>query len=196
MNSKDRINAVLNDETPDHVPLTTWCFGLKPMTSLVWECDGVRREHWYSLRMEHLHTLPGEWSLDDEFKRADAWKNLGVDDVIDAGHHVRRAAHHHPLPCVDEQHNVLAALGLKLDCDRFASPGSSLPRDATIVVVGQIVAQLPKLTSFSIVARDPQPHLVCLSAPYERFVLAHIEQVGVNLDRCPCRTSCLEGKQS
>jgi hypothetical protein len=33
--------------------------------------------------MEHLHTLPQEWTLEDEFKRADAWRSLDVDDVID-----------------------------------------------------------------------------------------------------------------
>jgi hypothetical protein len=33
--------------------------------------------------MEHLHTLPQPWTLDDELKRVRAWQSLGVDDVID-----------------------------------------------------------------------------------------------------------------
>jgi hypothetical protein len=33
--------------------------------------------------MEFLHRLPFEWGLDDDFKRALAWKSLGVDDVLD-----------------------------------------------------------------------------------------------------------------
>jgi hypothetical protein len=33
--------------------------------------------------MEHLHTLPFTWDLEDEFKRALAWKSVGVDDMLD-----------------------------------------------------------------------------------------------------------------
>jgi len=83
MNSRERINAVLNGAAPDHTPLTTWCFGLKPPTELSWKREGRRIEYWYSLRMEHLHTLPQPWTLDDEFRRISAWQSLGVDDIID-----------------------------------------------------------------------------------------------------------------
>ena len=83
MNSRERIQAVLNGKPPDHTPLTTWCFGLKPEPGLTWEQKGRSIEYWYSLRMEHLHTLPQPWNLDDELRRVQAWQSLGVDDVID-----------------------------------------------------------------------------------------------------------------
>ena len=63
MNSRERINAVLNGKAPDHTPLTTRCFGFKPPTELSWKREGRRIEYWYSLRMEHLHTLPQPWML-------------------------------------------------------------------------------------------------------------------------------------
>jgi hypothetical protein len=33
--------------------------------------------------MEHLHTLPHPWTLDDDIRRVRAWHSLGVDDVLD-----------------------------------------------------------------------------------------------------------------
>jgi hypothetical protein len=33
--------------------------------------------------MEHIHTLPQSWTLEDELQRVRAWQSLGVDDVID-----------------------------------------------------------------------------------------------------------------
>jgi hypothetical protein len=33
--------------------------------------------------MEHLHTLPFPWELSDDFKRALAWRSIGVDDILD-----------------------------------------------------------------------------------------------------------------
>ncbi len=83
MTSKQRILAVWNGLAPDHVPLTTWCFGLSAPPSQQWEKDGVAREYWYSLRMEHIHTLPQPWDLDDDFKRVLAWRSLGLDDILD-----------------------------------------------------------------------------------------------------------------
>ena len=83
MNSRERIMSCLNGTSPDHLPLTTWCFGLKPPASLTWTTQGEPVRYWYSKRMEHIHTLPHEWSLDDEFKRVLAWQSLGVDDLVD-----------------------------------------------------------------------------------------------------------------
>jgi uroporphyrinogen-III decarboxylase len=83
MNSRERILAALNGEPADHVPLTTWCFGLTAPEHLRWERDGVERTYWYSLRMEHIHTLPQPWTLDDDFQRALAWREVGIDDVLD-----------------------------------------------------------------------------------------------------------------
>ena len=83
MTSKERIQAAWDGKPADHVPLTTWCFGLAVPESLQWEKDGTRRKYWYSERMEHLHTLPFPWETEDEFKRVKGWQSLGVDDMID-----------------------------------------------------------------------------------------------------------------
>ncbi len=83
MTSKERILACCNGCQPDHVPLTTWCFGFKPKKELTWEKSGKRIKHWYSLRMEHIHVLPEAWDIDDDFRRVLAWQSLGVDDILD-----------------------------------------------------------------------------------------------------------------
>lgn len=83
MTSRERILAVLGGGKPDHVPLTTWCFGLKAPEPLRWSGEDGGRPFWYSLRMEHLHTLPHPWTLEDDFKRALAWRQAGIDDVLD-----------------------------------------------------------------------------------------------------------------
>jgi len=33
--------------------------------------------------MEHIHTLPQPWNIEDDFMRAKTWRSLGVDDLID-----------------------------------------------------------------------------------------------------------------
>ena len=83
MQSRERILAVLNGQPHDHVPLTTWCFGFKPAPSLRWQGENGERPYWYSLRMEHIHTLPQPWTLEDDFARVLAWRSLGVDDILD-----------------------------------------------------------------------------------------------------------------
>jgi len=83
MTSKDRILAALNGEPADHVPLTTWCFGFPAPEHLRWLAGGKPVTHWYSKRLEHIHTLPQPWELEDEFKRAEAWLSLGMDDVLE-----------------------------------------------------------------------------------------------------------------
>lgn len=83
MNSKERILAAINGQPVDHIPLTTWCFGFKPADLLRWSRDGIERTYWYSLRMEHIHTLPQPWDLEDDFQRVVAWQSLGVDDLLD-----------------------------------------------------------------------------------------------------------------
>ena len=83
MTSRERVLAALSGLPVDHTPLTTWCFGLPAPDALKWETDGVPREYWYSLRMEHLHTLTVPWTLDDDFRRVQAWASLGVDDLLD-----------------------------------------------------------------------------------------------------------------
>ena len=83
MTSRDRILAALNGKPADHVPLTTWCFGFPAPEHLRWETDGKPVEYWYSKRLEHLHTLPRPWKLEDEFRRAEAWLSMGVDDLLE-----------------------------------------------------------------------------------------------------------------
>ena len=70
MTSKERLSACWNGNSHDYIPLTTWCFGLRPKTELCWEHAGKTVKHWYSMRMEHLHTLEEPWGIEDDFKRA------------------------------------------------------------------------------------------------------------------------------
>ena len=81
--SRERIIAAWEGRPGDYTPLTTWCFGLRPPERLRWERDGQPREYWYSLRMEHIHTLPQPWDLEDDFRRVLAWQSLGIDDILD-----------------------------------------------------------------------------------------------------------------
>jgi uroporphyrinogen-III decarboxylase len=81
--SKERILAALNGEPSDHVPLTTWCFGFSPAKHLRWQRDGQNVNYWYSMRMEHIHTIAEPWTLADDFKRVETWLRLGIDDILD-----------------------------------------------------------------------------------------------------------------
>lgn len=83
MNTRERILAAWSGEKVDHVPLTASCFGFSPPPHLRWARDGVERTFWYSGRLEHIHTLPQPWTVDDDFDRARAWRSLGIDDVLD-----------------------------------------------------------------------------------------------------------------
>jgi hypothetical protein len=83
MNSKERILAAWNGQSVDYVPLTTWCFGFRAPDHLRWERNGSPVDFWYSKRMEHLHTMPHPWTLEDDFQRVLAWRSVGVDDILD-----------------------------------------------------------------------------------------------------------------
>ena len=83
MTSRERIMAAWAGEPADHLPLTTWSFGFSPPPHLRWERDGRPINYWYSVRLEHIHTLPEPWELADDFKRAATWLSLGVDDILD-----------------------------------------------------------------------------------------------------------------
>lgn len=83
MTSRERLLAVFAGRAPDHVPLTTWSFGFRAPPGLAWQTAGRDIPYWYSLRLEHLHTLPYRWTVQDECRRALAWRSLGVDDVLD-----------------------------------------------------------------------------------------------------------------
>ena len=83
MSSRDRILAAINGESYDHVPLTTWCFGFRPPEHLRWSNNGNEVKFWYSKRMEHLHKIEHDWTLEDDFRRVEAWLSMGIDDILD-----------------------------------------------------------------------------------------------------------------
>jgi hypothetical protein len=83
VNSRERLLAVINHEEPDHVPLLCWCFGFTAPEHLRWKQDGRQVEHWYTMRLEHIHTLPEPWDLEQDFRRVKAWLSLGLDDVLE-----------------------------------------------------------------------------------------------------------------
>jgi len=81
--SRERMIATINGQTADHIPLLCWCFGARPPKRLTWERDGHRRTYWYSMRLEHIHTLPQPWDVYDDMKRAKRWLAMGIDDVLE-----------------------------------------------------------------------------------------------------------------
>jgi len=83
MNSKERLLAAIAGQTPDRVPLLCWCFGVRPPAHLRWRRDGRDVLHWYTMRLEHIHTLPQPWDVADDFRRVATWLSLGVDDVLE-----------------------------------------------------------------------------------------------------------------
>jgi hypothetical protein len=83
MTSKERILCALNGIAGDHIPLTTWCFGFQPPRHLRWHSNGNEVKHWYTKRLEHIHTLRQPWTLEDDFKRVLAWHSVGIDDLLD-----------------------------------------------------------------------------------------------------------------
>ena len=83
MTSRERMNAATTDPLDGRAATTTWCFGFRAPEHLRWEREGVAREFWYTQRLEHIHTLPQPWTLEDDFQRVLAWRTLGMDDVLD-----------------------------------------------------------------------------------------------------------------
>lgn len=81
--SKSRILSAWTGRPADHVPLTTWCFGLPVPPHLRWKKNGRDVSYWYSMRMEHLHTFSEPWDVEDDFRRVRAWRSLGIDDILD-----------------------------------------------------------------------------------------------------------------
>jgi len=59
--SKERITAAWRGEPHDHVPFTTWSFGFQPPQHLRWQRNGQEVQHWFTKRLEHIHTLPRPW---------------------------------------------------------------------------------------------------------------------------------------
>lgn len=81
--SKERIIAAWRGEPHDHVPFTTWSFGFQPPDHLRWKRNGQEVKYWFTKRLEHIHTLPQPWELEDDFQRVLAWQSIGLDDILD-----------------------------------------------------------------------------------------------------------------
>jgi hypothetical protein len=83
MNSRERLLTAISCQEPDHVPLLCWCFGFQPPAHLRWRRAGREVAYWYTMRLEHLHTLPQPWTVEDDFERVKRWFSLGLDDVLE-----------------------------------------------------------------------------------------------------------------
>ncbi len=83
MRSRERLLSVIKGERPDHIPLYCWVFGFTAPKHLRWSEKGHEVTHWYTMRLEHIHTLPESWDIKQDFKRVDRWLSLGLDDVLD-----------------------------------------------------------------------------------------------------------------
>jgi uroporphyrinogen-III decarboxylase len=83
MNSRERMLAAIQHQQPDHVPMYCWCFGVTVPPHLRWQQNGREVVHWYTMRLEHIHTLPDPWRVEDEFERVRRWFSLGLDDVLE-----------------------------------------------------------------------------------------------------------------
>lgn len=84
MNSRERLLTAIAHQEPDHVPLLCWCFGFAAPPHLRWRRNEREIRHWYTMRLEHIHTLPEPWDYpQDDFERVDRWQSLGLDDVLE-----------------------------------------------------------------------------------------------------------------
>jgi hypothetical protein len=116
MNSRQRLLAVWDGRPTDHIPLTFQCFGNLVPKHLRWKGGGQGAERevrrWYTKRLEHIHTLPVPWTLEDEFQRVRTWLSLGVDDLLDVSvpwsvHPQVRWTNSHREPNTGSQYPVL-----------------------------------------------------------------------------------------
>ncbi len=83
MTSRERLMTAIDHKKPDHVPMLCWCFGLAVPPHLRWQREGRDVLHWYTMRLEHIHTLPEPWRAEDDFERVRRWFSLGLDDTLE-----------------------------------------------------------------------------------------------------------------
>jgi hypothetical protein len=83
MRSRERLLSVIKGEKPDHIPLYCWVFGFTAPRHLRWIQRNHEVIHWYTMRLEHIHTLPEPWDVRQDFERAKQWLSLGLDDALD-----------------------------------------------------------------------------------------------------------------
>ena len=94
-----------------------------------------------------------------------------IDGMVELGEHARRRRHQPA--AVEQEHHLLAALGLQLDRHRLVAAGGRFPVDAPEVVAGQVVAQAREGGGG---ARRPSPPL----AGPERHAAAQCELVAAD----------------
>ena len=79
MTSKERMSTAIRGEEPDRVPLYAWMFGFRAPEHLRWR----EASHWYTMRLEHIHTLPEPWDVRQDFRRVQRILSLGLDDLME-----------------------------------------------------------------------------------------------------------------
>jgi hypothetical protein len=83
MNSRERLLAAIGGGTPDHVPLVCRVFGFPAPPGTAPTNGRPSSPFWYTMRLEHIHTLPCAWDVQRDFQRVQAWLSLGIDDVLE-----------------------------------------------------------------------------------------------------------------
>jgi uroporphyrinogen-III decarboxylase len=124
MTSRERILAAIDRQVPDHIPLMARCFGFAPPAAWTWQRAGEPVKHWFTGRLEHIHTIPEPWRLpEDDFRRVEAWLSLGVDDMID----VSVPWGIHPDVTVRDYHEVgTHGGGVTIACREYDTPDGLL----------------------------------------------------------------------
>jgi len=123
MNSRERLLTAIRCEEPDHVPLLCWCFGFTVPPHLHWQRNGRGVDHWYTMRLEHIHTLPEPWDLAQDFERVRRWLSLGLNDVLEVSppwgmHPEVRVSDWQEPPTADRPHPLL--------CRAYETPAGEL----------------------------------------------------------------------
>jgi len=123
MRSRERLLSAIRGERPDHVPLYCWVFGFTAPRHLRWIRKSREVIHWYTMRLEHIHTLPEPWDEEQDFKRVDRWLSLGLDDVLDVSvpwsvHPDVKIRDWHEPPSNEEPYNLL--------CREYNTPAGAL----------------------------------------------------------------------
>jgi len=83
LDSRTRLITAIKVGKPDHIPLYCWVFGFRPPEYLRWTQDGNEVNHWYTMRLEHIHTLPESWDIYQDFRRVEKFLSIELDDVLD-----------------------------------------------------------------------------------------------------------------
>jgi hypothetical protein len=123
MTSRERLLTAIDHNKPDHVPMLCWCFGLAVPPHLRWQRGGRDVPHWYTMRLEHIHTLPEPWSVEDDFERVRRWFSLGLDDILEVSppwgvHPEVRIRDWQEPPTAEEPYTVL--------CRSYETPAGAL----------------------------------------------------------------------